>query len=557
MASTPPRHTALRRALAPVTLGLVMLAIGSAACAQQADARVGPDFDAALRGGRAIFHDGINRQGGDVLASAGNNVDLQGAKVACARCHGSDGNGNREGGLTAPALLWTALGQARPASPGLLPRSAYTEATLLRALRQGLDADGRPLSSAMPRFTLAPRDEADLLTYLRALASAADRDPGIADHEILLGGVLPLSGPQADAGRAAEAAIRACIEQGNRSGGVFGRRIAWQALDAARLAPTEIAQRLHAQTLAVVAPWWNELDSNELALRLPGVPVIGPLGAAAELDGQNATLFAVVPQLSDQVRVLIDALAGGDLDVVKPSTPTAPTLRRLAVIPAPGPHHRAAQRASQRQALNHPDLELVAWQPKLGRSEAALMSDAVTWLARQSFDAVLVLGSPDWMHAVATATDAPAVSPQERRQAPLLLGAFSELGRNVFDWPQTVRNRLRMSHAQPTSLPPDAGPLGRSLADIGEQLTHPSLQGIAYAASCLAVEGLRRTGREVSRQRLRTAIEEIRDFRTGVVGPLSYSRSNHVGSQGSAIVRVGADGRTLESVRAWRTPEAW
>ena len=46
------------------------------------------------------------------------------------------------------------------------------------------------------------------------------------------------------------------------------------------------------------------------------------------------------------------------------------------------------------------------------------------------------------------------------------------------------------------------------------------------SASCLAVEGLRRSGREVSRQRLRTAIEEIRDFRTGVVAPLSYSRSN-------------------------------
>ncbi|ACB34893.1 cytochrome c, putative [Leptothrix cholodnii SP-6] len=551
MAPMPPRHTALRRALAPCVLGLLMLTIGGGAWAQPTDE------DAALRSGRAIFHDGINRQGGDVLASAGSNVDLQGTKVACARCHGSDGTGNREGGLTAPALLWTALGQARPASPGLLPRSAYTETTLLRALRQGIDADGRPLSSAMPRFTLAPRDEADLLTYLRVLGSAADRDPGIADDEIVLGGVLPLSGPQADAGRAAEAAIRACIEQGNRSGGVFGRRITWQALDAARLAPTEIAKHLQARTLAVIAPWWNELGSNELALRLPGVPVIGPLGAAAELEGQNAMLFAVVPQLSDQVRVLIDAFAGGDLDAVKPPTATTPRMRRLAVITPPGPHHRSAQRASQRQALNHPELELVVWQPMLGRSEATLKRDAVSWLARQSVDAALVLGSPDWMHAVAAATDAPVSAPQDLWQAPLLLGTFSELGRRVLDWPQSMRSRLRMSHAQPTSPPPDAGSLGRSLGDIGEQVTHPSLQGVAYAASCLAVEGLRRTGRDVSRQRLRTAIEEIRDFRTGVLGPLSYSRSNHVGSQGSAIVRVTADGRSLEPVRAWRTPEAW
>ena len=551
MAWMPPPGAALRRAGAGVALGLAMLTLNSGAGAQAIETQ------AALRGGRTIFHEGVNRQGGDVMASVGAGVDLQGAKVACARCHGSDGNGNREGGLTAPARLWSALDQARPASTGLLPRSAYSETTLLRALRQGLDADGRPLSSGMPRFTLTPRDEADLLSYLRGLGSAANRDPGIADDEIVLGGVLPLSGPLAETGRAADAAIRACIEQSNRNGGVFGRRIAWQVFDGSKLAASEIAQRLEARTLAVIAPWWNDLGSSELVRRLPGVPVIGPLGAAAELEAAHPMLFGVAPQLSDQVRVLIDAYADGDLDATDPAPPSPQKVRRLAVIAVPGAHHRAAQLASLRQAQNHPDLQLEVWQATLGRSDAALLRDALAWLARQPFDAVLVLGSSEWMRAVATATADvahPSTSPQP---APLLLGSFGELGRHVFDWPLRIRGRLRMSHARADAAPPDPGPLRQSLAEIGEQLTQPAIQSLGHAASCLAVEGLRRTGRDVSRQRLRSAIEDIRDFRTGVLGPLSYSRSNHVGIQGSAVVKVGTDGQSLDTVRTWRTPQAW
>ena len=551
MAWMPSPGAAQRRAGAGVALGLALLTLNSGAGAQAIETQT------ALRGGRTIFHEGINRQGGDVMASVGAGVDLQGAKVACARCHGSDGNGNREGGLTAPALLWSALDQARPASTGLLPRSAYNETTLLRALRQGLDADGRPLSSAMPRFTLTPRDEADLLSYLRGLGSAANRDPGIADDEIVLGGVLPLSGPLAETGRAADAAIRACIEQGNRNGGVFGRRIAWQVFDGSKLAASEIAQRLEARTLAVIAPWWNDLGSSELVRRLPGVPVIGPLGAAAELEAAHPTLFGVAPQLSDQVRVLIDAYADGDLDATDP-VPTSPQkVRRLAVMAVPGAHHRAAQLASLRQAQNHPDLQVEVWQATLGRSDAALLRDALSWLARQPFDAVLVLGSSEWMRAVATATATVAHPSTTPQPAPLLLGSFGELGRPVFDWPQQIRSRLRMSHARADAAPSDPGPLRQSLAEIGEQLTQPAIQSLGHAASCLAIEGLRRTGRDVSRQRLRSAIEDIRDFRTGVLGPLSYSRSNHVGIQGSAVVKVGTDGQSLDTVRTWRTPQAW
>lgn len=503
----------------------------------------------ARRGGRSIFLEGRNRHGETIQASVGSGVALRGDAVACARCHGPEGAGNREGGLTAPALDWNSLSQARPASPGLLPRSRYDDVSVLRALRQGVDVEGRPLSSAMPRFTLSPRDEVDLLTYLRQLGQTTDIDPGLSPQRLVLGGVLPLSGPLAAAGRAADAAIRSCVAQANREGGIHGRHIDWQPLDAQALSPTEITRQLRDQSFAVVAPWWGDLGSQDLVERLPGVPLIGPLGAATELEQPQPVLFAVAPQLSQQVRNLVDAVALGEL-ADQPSVRRPETVR-LSVIASPARHHRAALASLQRQAQNHPNLTLSVWNPKLGQSEAAQLADALRWLAGQATqDAVMVLGPPAWMRAVSQDT-------AQRPPGPLLLGAFAEQGQAVLDWPAPLRARLRLSHTVPEDAPLDPGPLQQALASVDAPLSHPAVQSLAHAAACLTIDGLKRAGRDPSRARLRQALESVRDFRTGVVGPLNYSRQNHLGTVGSAVVRIAADGRRLETVREWRTPQSW
>ena len=49
-------------------------------------------------------------------------------------------------------------------------RDPYTEATLARAIRDGVAADGRPLGALMPRFEMDDAAMADLIAYLRTLA---------------------------------------------------------------------------------------------------------------------------------------------------------------------------------------------------------------------------------------------------------------------------------------------------------------------------------------------------------------------------------------------------
>ncbi len=45
----------------------------------------------------------------------------------------------------------------------------YSEKLIKRALREGLNADGKPLDSLMPRYRMTDEDLAELISYLKSL----------------------------------------------------------------------------------------------------------------------------------------------------------------------------------------------------------------------------------------------------------------------------------------------------------------------------------------------------------------------------------------------------
>lgn len=207
------------------------------------------DDDALAQRGRALYHGQVAWSRGEAVTPLRLPVEMS----ACARCHGALGEGTREGGQPVPALGAAALLRERAGLPPLAG-----DAAVLRAITEGVGRGGAARSAAMPRYALQPDEARALLAYLRRLGTALDRPPGVAEDRIVLGSVLPLSGPGAATGEAIAAGLRAGLAEANARGGVHGRRIELQVQDARAGVPAALAHWRAEPVYALVGGLWNE-----------------------------------------------------------------------------------------------------------------------------------------------------------------------------------------------------------------------------------------------------------------------------------------------------------
>ncbi|HWT39409.1 MAG TPA: c-type cytochrome [Paraburkholderia sp.] len=139
--------------------------------------------------GETIFRDGIGGDGRPVEATHHDQLAMRGAAAACANCHRRSGLGAKEGNTTIPPIAAQYLFRPSAQNPEELTvpfidgmrtaRQPYTEATLARAIREGIDAEGRPLGYLMPQFALGDADMHALIDYLKTLDQR--RAPGVTD----------------------------------------------------------------------------------------------------------------------------------------------------------------------------------------------------------------------------------------------------------------------------------------------------------------------------------------------------------------------------------------
>ena len=143
---------------------------------------------ASVHAGEAIYLHGILSSGAPLQAVRGDGLPgADAAGAACVNCHQHSGLGSTHqnsglGGSAAanqiPPIAGRYLFQANaghevanlPYVDGMRSnRPPYTPQTLARALREGVDSSGRPLSSLMPRFALGDKDMSSLIAYLNTL----------------------------------------------------------------------------------------------------------------------------------------------------------------------------------------------------------------------------------------------------------------------------------------------------------------------------------------------------------------------------------------------------
>jgi hypothetical protein len=186
--------------VAAVAAALVAATAGRAAPLRAGDARAG----------ERLYRTGVGASGAPVPALVQGDVPIDGSTVSCASCHLGSGFGSLEGNQVAPSLRWHRLAAAGMNGNGR--RRAYDPETLLRAVTEGLDPEGRPLSPLMPRYRLEPRDRENLAAFLRSRGRPSS--PGVRDGRLTIAAVVT---PDADpeARRATEAVLAQFREHAN------------------------------------------------------------------------------------------------------------------------------------------------------------------------------------------------------------------------------------------------------------------------------------------------------------------------------------------------------
>lgn len=125
--------------------------------------------------GERIYYTGISARTG-AIPTEGGPMWMQHGPVGCAACHGADGRGG------VPVMMGTAVpedirykvltspehreeGEAKEE----MDHPPYTDATIERAITEGLDPAGEPLDWTMPRWQMSEADLKDLIAYLKRL----------------------------------------------------------------------------------------------------------------------------------------------------------------------------------------------------------------------------------------------------------------------------------------------------------------------------------------------------------------------------------------------------
>lgn len=159
--------------------------------------------------GIALYERGVLSDGSALVAERADAPAVQGASAACSNCHRKSGLGSVEARniippITAGYLFHPPQDSEDAARLAYLPnsrldRDAYTPETLARAIREGKDSRGQPLSYLMPRYDLNDADMEALIGHLNALHPRSV--PGVTSEELHFATIVtPDADPLAKAG---------------------------------------------------------------------------------------------------------------------------------------------------------------------------------------------------------------------------------------------------------------------------------------------------------------------------------------------------------------------
>ncbi len=490
--------------------------------------------------GKRIYLEGVSDSGETIMALVGREaVPLPASALPCAGCHGRDGRGRPEGGVIPSDITWAHLTKAYGHRHAFGRRhAAFDVETVARAVTTGVDPSGNALDTAMPRFSLSQQDLSDLIAYLMRLQ--ADRDPGLTEDTVTLGTIIPARGPAAPAGEARQAVVKAYLARLNAGGGLYGRRVRLAVLRTegpGKQVIEEVERFLdRGEVFALTGVFMGGVEAELAAVvRERGIPLVGAVTAWPPGDASaNPTIFHLLPGAVGQglalARFLADRLRDG--------------ARRGAIVSRAG-ETRAAGATRLAGELGRRGWSSVA----IETYEPGGLGPLVQRLRARGVNGVFFLGAPgDWVGLLDEARD--------RGWSPYVVLPGALAGRTHLELPRSFHERVFM--AFPT-LPSDPNPEAvREYQALARDHPLPKqdllAQVSALAAAKVLVEGLKRAGRALARERLVAGLEGLHGFQTGLTPPVSYGPNRRIGTSGAYVVSYDTEHKAFVPRGEWVVP---
>ncbi len=453
--------------------------------------------------GRQLYDQGIGADGQAVSAVGGEaNLALPAAFVACVNCHGYDGRGKAEAGSLSPDIRWETLTKPYSiTSPTGRRRLPYDASTFFKAITQGLDSTGQPLDATMPRYRISPAEAANVLAYVKQIGRTPGE--GVTDDTLRIGFLLPIESTLIETAGLDQKILAACLEDVNRAGGIYRRRIELTAFNAS--SPGQLtAQAMLAVLDSSPAGADPELAQTCEQRKIPVVSLFSEASGQVHRYG-----FSLFPGVAERARALVRyAIKHGG----------GSTQPRVVLI------------YSEKDAAS-PEIKFIvaAVKPLIALEETAIAAgkadDAVLALRDTGTEIVLLQG---------TEADLAAFSASAQRHAWEPLQLWLEPPARAV---QTSRRAFTLSTNFSSAVSPAEPTAGRQWASRhGLSMRDLPRQCMLIALAETLTEGLKTAGREVSREKLAQGLEALCDFKAGLTSPLNFTSRRHTATSSVYVV---------------------
>jgi branched-chain amino acid transport system substrate-binding protein len=381
-------------------------------------------------------------------------------------------------------------------------------------------------SSCFRFLTIAAASVA--MTFSSSVAGTKP-ETGVTEQEILLGQTTALTGPLAEAGNEAWAASKAYFEYVNAQGGIHGRKIRLITLDDGYSLEKGVANMKQLIEKDGVFALYNALGTAANMALLEtitqfGVPNIAPYtGSAALRKRHNRYVFHVRAGYADEVEKIVEHLG-------------IRGIQKVAVVYINNPFGK--------EGLESVEQAMASRAQKIHASasielDGANATNAAATLARTKPQAVLMITagkqSADFIKAYNS------LAPGMQFFTLSVMGTQAQIAAMGKDGVGVV-----VSQVMPFPFSATSGVV-REYQQIMQKMgvksrSFSSMEG--FMAAKVTVEGLRRAGRELTRERFISGLESMRkaDFDGYMV---DFDKGNRQGSRYVELTVISKDGRFL------------